>query len=356
MDGDGHLDSERWLDFPPRGVRGFAVGGQPVSWLARRKSRIRRKTSRKTGSSRTPVAGTTTRVRQSVLYSNLPRRSGGRRGRELSQELLPVEEHAGEVSSSDSESSTPEVLPELKALGLTGTPPKFEISPCWSNYCADDASGSESDSEIVEESKPKEESDLDIEEERRELEKYFEENTCSTFRETCVMLRDIERARLAAKKDKMSAARRADIIARAPYFLEERQKLQAREQASREEAAMQILLRRQPRRGVSDKEIIQNARKWMSKEVMVAFEEYKKRSPTLAGHDCQLVELGHQCFNVENYCNVFHHFNFKVKIENPITNVSRVSVFFAELREMFGQKYYFCSPLESDSENVLCLQ
>jgi hypothetical protein len=54
---------------------------------------------------------------------------------------------------------------------------------------------------------------------------------------------------------------------------------------------------------------------------------------------------------VENYCNVFHHFNFKVKIENPITSVSRVSLFFAEIREMFGQKYYFCSPLESDSEN-----
>jgi hypothetical protein len=51
------------------------------------------------------------------------------------------------------------------------------------------------------------------EEEQRELEKYFQENTCSTFRETC----DIERARLDAKKDKMSAARRADIISRAPF-------------------------------------------------------------------------------------------------------------------------------------------
>jgi hypothetical protein len=31
-----------------------------------------------------------------------------------------------------------------------------------SNYCADDVSGSESDSEIVEESKPKEESNFDM--------------------------------------------------------------------------------------------------------------------------------------------------------------------------------------------------
>jgi hypothetical protein len=85
------------------------------------------------------------------------------------------------------------------------------------------------------------------EEERRELEKYFQENTCSTFRETCIMLRDVERARLAAKDDKMPAAQRADMIARAPYLLEERLKLQAREQASRDEASMQSLLRRQPR-------------------------------------------------------------------------------------------------------------
>jgi YHS domain-containing protein len=55
---------------------------------------------------------------------------------------------------------------------------------------------------------------------------------------------------------------------------------------------------------------------------------------------------------VENYSIRFHHFNFEVKIENPISRDSRVSLFFAELKEIFGKKYYFCSPLEQNENGT----
>ncbi|KAM3385173.1 hypothetical protein ACQJBY_009240 [Aegilops geniculata] len=104
---------------------------------------------------------------------------------------------------------------------------------------------------------------------------------------------------------------------------------------------------------VPDEEIIQNGKNWMTKEVMLAFEKYAERSTNLTGLDWQIEELCHQCFNVEYHHKVFHHYNFTVKIESPSSSDSRVALFFAEVKEIFGRKYYFCCPLEPN-ENGQC--
>lgn len=329
---------------------------------ARRISHPEPSSSRPTERSATnPGGGTTIHVRQSVLYSNRPRVSRSRRGREVSPNKIPAEECAREVSSSEGPIITD--LPEFKEAALNELSPKLQ-SPYWCNLPYTDSSDSES--ETVE-GNPDEESDFDLEKELQKLEEYLEAHTSDTISEGMDKILAAERATLAAEFEKFSAAKRADITARAPYFANrlpptwrlpspagsEAQSLQATEQASSAEPSPQHLLRRQPRRGVSKEEIIQNGKNWMKKEVMLAFDEYKERSSNLKGLDCQFEKLGHQCFHVEHYSKIFHHFNFFVKITDPSSSDSRVALFFAEVKEIFGRTYYFCCPLEQN-ENGRC--
>ncbi|XBI54490.1 hypothetical protein VPH35_036509 [Triticum aestivum] len=138
--------------------------------------------------------------------------------------------------------------------------------------------------------------------ELQEMEDCLKENTCDTISEVMAMIFGVDCSGLAAKYDNMCE--------------------------------------------VSDEEIIQNGKKWMTKEVMLAFEKYAERNTNLKGLDWQIEELCHQCFNVEYHHKVFHHYNFTVKIESPSSSDSRVALFFAEVKEIFGRKYYFCCPLE----------
>ncbi|KAM3385172.1 hypothetical protein ACQJBY_009240 [Aegilops geniculata] len=247
-----------------------------------------------------------------------------------------VEEHASEVSSS--EGSVTMDLSESTAQALNDIPPTLQ-----STYC------SETESETVVE-KPEEESDFDLDKELQEMEDYLKENTCDTISEVMAKIFGVDCSGLAAKYDNMSAAEHADMTARPSYFSKrppvgwlyspadsETRSLRATEQASRNEPSWQYLLRRQPRCEVPDEEIIQNGKKWMTKE----------------GLDWQIEELCHQCFNVEYHHKVFHHYNFTVKIESPSSSDSRVALFFAEVKEIFGRKYYFCCPLEPN-ENGQC--
>ncbi|KAM3365611.1 hypothetical protein ACQJBY_015362 [Aegilops geniculata] len=204
------------------------------------------------------------------------------------------------------------------------------------------------------------------EKELQEMEDYLKENTCDTISEVMDKIFGVECSSLAAKYDNMSAAERADMTAQSSYFIKrppigwlsspadsETQSLQATEQASRNEPSRHYLLRRQPRCEVPDDEIIQNGKKWMTKEVMLAFEKYAERNTNLKGLDWKIEELCHQCFNVEYHHKVFHHYNFTVKIESPRSSDSRVALFIAEVKEIFGRKYYFCCPLEPN-ENGQC--
>ncbi|KQJ87487.1 hypothetical protein BRADI_4g11478v3, partial [Brachypodium distachyon] len=98
---------------------------------------------------------------------------------------------------------------------------------------------------------------------------------------------------------------------------------------------------------LSDQQIIENGRKWMSEEVMIAFKKYTENCADQTGLDYQFGELLHQCLNVENYYKTFHHFNFTMKMKDPTSSGWRVELYFAEIMQMFGKKHYFCCPLES---------
>ncbi|KAL6653551.1 hypothetical protein ACP70R_008475 [Stipagrostis hirtigluma subsp. patula] len=103
----------------------------------------------------------------------------------------------------------------------------------------------------------------------------------------------------------------------------------------------------------SNEEIAQNGKKWMCEEVMVAFRKYVEKHDDLKELEYEFDELHHQCFNVENYHKIFHHFNFTVKMKAPSSTDWTSMLCFAEVKEILTQKIYFCSPLEPH-ENGHC--
>ena len=62
--------------------------------------------------------------------------------------------------------------------------------------------------------------------------------------------------------------------------------------------------------------------------------------------ESHLDELCYQCFCVEDYNKVFHHYNFKVKMRKSDSADWTVTLYFAEVKEIYGRKYCFCCPLE----------
>ncbi|KAL6653552.1 hypothetical protein ACP70R_008476 [Stipagrostis hirtigluma subsp. patula] len=103
----------------------------------------------------------------------------------------------------------------------------------------------------------------------------------------------------------------------------------------------------------SNEEIAQNGKKWMSEEVMVAFRKYVEKHDDMKELEYEFDELHHQCFSVENYHKIFHHFNFTVKMKAPGSTDWTSMLCFAEVKEILTQKIYFCSPLEPH-ENGHC--
>lgn len=286
-------------------------------------------------------AGTATRVWQSALYSGRPRQSRGRQEQEPSQNKLLVEENASMVSGSEIPTGD---LPELKALALNEAPPKSELSDR-STEC--DTSSSETDIEVVVEEEPEDESDFDLEEAWRKLNEYKERMFDKDF--------DAQSATLAASCDKNSAVENVTEYSGIAEW--------AKRAYLRQDKSLKDLLnarhtvvvpsRDEPTCEVSDEAIIENGKKWMSEEVMVAFNEYIRRNVKLKKLMHRFEELCHQCFNVECYFKIFHHFNFTVKTKLPSSDDWKLRTYFAEVKEIFGEKFYFCCPLES-SENGQC--
>jgi hypothetical protein len=62
--------------------------------------------------------------------------------------------------------------------------------------------------------------------------------------------------------------------------------------------------------------------------------------------DYHLDKLHHQCFNVERYDKVYHHYNFTVRMKTPNSADWTVELYFAEVKEIFRTKHYLCYPLE----------
>jgi hypothetical protein len=121
---------------------------------------------------------------------------------------------------------------------------------------------------------------------------------------------------------------------------------------------------------MSTEEIVQNGKRWMSEEVMLAFEKYiegrdefrvcvvssvllfllnlKKFTYEVLFQDVvyRLDELQHQCFSVDAYQKVFHHYNFTVKMKKPTLEDWLLTCYFAEVKQIYGKKSYLCRPLK----------
>ncbi|TVU16934.1 hypothetical protein EJB05_32938 [Eragrostis curvula] len=104
----------------------------------------------------------------------------------------------------------------------------------------------------------------------------------------------------------------------------------------------------------SKEEIVRNGNRWMIEEVMVAFQKYREKKDDLKECDYKFDELHNQCFSVENYNHIFHHFNFTVKMKTTDSADWTSVLYFAEVKEIFGHKIYFCCPLEPE-ENGRCV-
>uniref|UniRef100_A0ACD5X952 Uncharacterized protein n=1 Tax=Avena sativa TaxID=4498 RepID=A0ACD5X952_AVESA len=72
------------------------------------------------------------------------------------------------------------------------------------------------------------------------------------------------------------------------------------------------------------------------------------RYEDLMEFDYEFEELKCQCFHVENYCKIFHHFNFTIKMKEPGSSEWVSTLFFAEVKEILRRTIYFCCPLEPD--------
>lgn len=99
-------------------------------------------------------------------------------------------------------------------------------------------------------------------------------------------------------------------------------------------------------RGESTEQIVENGKQWMKKEVMEAFKKYMKETGSFRGVEFELDELLHQCLSVETYEKIFHHYNFTVKTKQAGSEKWSSTLYFAQVKEMYGKKYYFCYPLD----------
>ncbi|XP_062182766.1 uncharacterized protein LOC133886881 [Phragmites australis] len=97
----------------------------------------------------------------------------------------------------------------------------------------------------------------------------------------------------------------------------------------------------------------EDGKDWMRDEVMLCFEKHIERNVDLKPLEYKLDELCHQCFNVASCNNVFHHYNFTIMMKMPNSVDWTVELYFAEMKEMFRRKFYFCCPLKPN-ENGHC--
>uniref|UniRef100_A0ACD6A9P7 Uncharacterized protein n=1 Tax=Avena sativa TaxID=4498 RepID=A0ACD6A9P7_AVESA len=99
----------------------------------------------------------------------------------------------------------------------------------------------------------------------------------------------------------------------------------------------------------SKEKTAENGKKWMCEEVVwMAFQNYRKKKILWFEFDYEFEELKCQCFHVENYCKIFHHFNFTVKMKGPGSSEWISTLYFAEVKEILRRTIYFCCPLEKD--------
>uniref|UniRef100_A0A0E0F272 DUF3615 domain-containing protein n=1 Tax=Oryza meridionalis TaxID=40149 RepID=A0A0E0F272_9ORYZ len=103
---------------------------------------------------------------------------------------------------------------------------------------------------------------------------------------------------------------------------------------------------------ISYKEQVQNGIKWMSEECFIAFRKYAEQLH-LMDTEYKFGELLNQCLSVDGYSKNFHHFNFTVKEKPKNSDIWNSQLYFAEVKQLYGVKYYFCCLLDA-SDNGKC--
>uniref|UniRef100_A0A0A9A4I1 DUF3615 domain-containing protein n=1 Tax=Arundo donax TaxID=35708 RepID=A0A0A9A4I1_ARUDO len=172
--------------------------------------------------------------------------------------------------------------------------------------------------------------------ELRELEEYLNEHTFDSFEDAFEYFCNSARAEAQAMSQQSSLD---NFEAQSVLVPDQAQPVPAPEQAPIVTAQVQYS------EGFNEK-IDQHGNRWMSEEVMVAFQKYLERKDDMKELDYEFDELNHQCFNVESYCKIFHHFNFTIKMKEPGSSEWISKLYFAEVKEILTQKIYFCCPLE----------
>ncbi|TVU40492.1 hypothetical protein EJB05_13959 [Eragrostis curvula] len=323
---------------------------------------------------RSEKSATAPRVRQSAMYSDRPRRSRGNPERAQLPTVSPVEDDDNNVSSNNigptiSDTSKFETLminDSVPALDTTyslsgrklgnakpATAPHIRQNAMYSDRPRRSrANPEQSQPPIV---SPDVGSDLldttvmapSVSEDPlsswsqkvREIEDYFKEHTFDSMEAICEFFNS------------------AGTSIRASAGVVEDEAMS--EQSSPERSDAQPAMSSEYAQSVpapgqySKQQILQNGQKWMREEVMVAFQKYIERQDDLKGCDYKLDDLRSQCFSVENYDHIFHHFNFTVMMKRAGSADWTSVLYFAEVKEIFRRKMYFCCPLEPE-ENGHC--
>ncbi|GJN05035.1 hypothetical protein PR202_ga22630 [Eleusine coracana subsp. coracana] len=264
---------------------------------------------------------TGTHIRQSALYSSRPRRPRRK------HTPLPTQDHPSEVSTSELGGAVTD-LPTLdEALSLSDPPP---LTPQISDEeTTDDDDASE---EFI-----------------REMKEYSDKHPPVSLEEAFDSIRAVEHAALTAL-----AAKKGIEPPRDPFLVDQEAPLlqaQQEDSASAPHSQDSIAISHE-----ASTEVVQDGKQWMRDEVTLCFRKHVERTSYLAvctvclyvcmGVVFELDELCHQCFNVENYMKVFHHYNFKIRMKMPTAVEWTEELCFGEVKEIFGTKSYFCCPLE----------
>uniref|UniRef100_A0ACD5ZL83 Uncharacterized protein n=1 Tax=Avena sativa TaxID=4498 RepID=A0ACD5ZL83_AVESA len=243
------------------------------------------------------------------MYSDRPRRSQrNRRGRPQQSDSSPVDEEDSSKASSNEPGPTISDASKFKTLTLNVSPPALDLTDRTVVHAGDMGTGLP-DSTIMT-SPPAEEALSPRSEERSEADWPLNSPRFDSVDDAFEYFFKSEQIAQAARDKAQTLSQKASL-----EKYEAQQRL-LRDQAQPVLAEESSAVAAQGRYEGSKGKIAENGDKWMSEEVWEAFKKYLKKE-NLKERDYEFDELKKQCFHVEDYCKIFHHFNFTVKMKQP---------------------------------------
>uniref|UniRef100_A0ACD5YM19 Uncharacterized protein n=2 Tax=Avena sativa TaxID=4498 RepID=A0ACD5YM19_AVESA len=243
------------------------------------------------------------------MYSDRPRRSQrNRRGRPQQSTSSPVDEEDSSKASSNEPGPTISDTSRFKTPSLNVSPPALDLTDRTVVHAGDMGTGIP-DSTIMT-SPPAEEVLSPRSEERSEADWPLNSPRFDSVDDAFEYFFKSEQIAQASRDKAQTLSQKASL-----EKYEAQQRL-LRDQAQPVLAEESSAVAAQGRYEGSKGKIAENGDKWMSEEVWEAFKKYLKKE-NLKERDYEFDELKKQCFHVEDYCKIFHHFNFTVKMKQP---------------------------------------